>query len=87
MNDNDKILLVDDEVRVVQALQRALRSEFHIETAGGPESGLQVLARDGPFAVGGIGSADASHGRIQFLARVKPPHPIPSESCSPARPN
>jgi response regulator RpfG family c-di-GMP phosphodiesterase len=75
MNDNEKILLVDDEVRVVQALQRALRSEFNIETAGGPESGLQVLTRDGPFAVVVSDLRMPVMDGIQFLARVKTASP------------
>jgi len=75
MNDNEKILLVDDELRVVQALQRALRSEFTIEIAGGPEIGLQVLARDGPFAVVVSDLRMPGMDGIQFLARVKAASP------------
>lgn len=40
MNGKEKILLVDDELRVVQALQRALRCEFNIEIAGGAVAGF-----------------------------------------------
>src|SRR5208283_567097 len=75
MNDKEKILLVDDEPRVVQALQRALRSEFHIEIAGGPEAGLQVLARDGPFAVVVSDLRMPVMDGIQFLSRVKAASP------------
>ena len=71
MNHNEKILLVDDELRVVQALQRALRSEFHIEIAGGSEAGLQVLARDGPFAVVVSDLRMPVMDGVQFLSRVK----------------
>ena len=75
MNDNEKILLVDDELRVVQALQRALRSEFHIEIAGGPEIGLEVLARDGPFAAVVSDLRMPVMDGIQFLSRVKAASP------------
>ena len=71
MNHNEKILLVDDELRVVQALQRALRSEFHIEIAGGSEAGLQVLARGGPFAVVVSDLRMPVMDGVQFLSRVK----------------
>ena len=75
MNDNEKILLVDDELRVVQALQRALRSEFNIETAGGPETGLQALVNDGPFAAVVSDLRMPVMDGIQFLARVKETSP------------
>jgi len=55
----------------VQALQRALRSEFHIEIAGGSEAGLQVLTRDGPFAVVVSDLRMPVMDGVQFLSRVK----------------
>jgi response regulator RpfG family c-di-GMP phosphodiesterase len=75
MNDNEKILLVDDEIRVVQALQRSLRTEFNIEIAGGPGNGLEVLAHQGPFAVVVSDLRMPVMDGIQFLARVKTASP------------
>ncbi len=46
-----KILLVDDEPNVLDALTRQLRRQFAVITAGGGAAGLEAITRDGPFAV------------------------------------
>jgi len=46
-----RVLLVDDEPRLLNALRRQLRTEFAIETATGAAEGLEKLNRLGPFAV------------------------------------
>lgn len=46
-----RILLVDDEPRLLKALSRQLRREFTIETAGGSAEGLRLLRHRGPFSV------------------------------------
>ena len=48
---SEKILCVDDEVNVLQAYQRQLRRQFHIETALGAQEALHKLAAEGPYAV------------------------------------
>ena len=75
MDADEKILLVDDEPRILEALQRALRNEFHIETAQGPEEGLEAVVQRGPFAVVVSDLKMPGMDGIQFLARVK--------ACSP----
>ena len=45
------ILCVDDEPNVLEGLVRNLRRHFTVATAPGGEAGLEVIARDGPFAV------------------------------------
>ena len=46
-----RILFVDDELNVLQALRRLLSKEYEIETAEGARKGLQALADSGPYAV------------------------------------
>ena len=47
----DKILLVDDDPKVLDALRAMLRGRFNVSTALGAETGLQMLRSAGPFAV------------------------------------
>ena len=49
----NRILCVDDEPNVLHAFERQLRKEFDIQTALGPEIGLEKLATEGPFALPG----------------------------------
>ncbi len=46
-----KILLVDDEPRVLDGYRRNLRKRYDISTAPDASTGLQVIADEGPFAV------------------------------------
>jgi response regulator RpfG family c-di-GMP phosphodiesterase len=66
-----RILCVDDEPNLLQALERQFRRQFEIRTAVGPELGLQAIAEAGPFAVVvsdlQMPVMDGNH----FLARVR----------------
>src|SRR5512141_1358679 len=42
---SDTILLVDDDVRVVSALQRSLYRDYRIEIAAGPADALDAIVR------------------------------------------
>ncbi|MBL8727948.1 MAG: hybrid sensor histidine kinase/response regulator [Planctomycetes bacterium] len=46
-----RILFVDDDPRLLDGIRRRLRGRFQVETAIGPEQGLEVLAAQPPFAV------------------------------------
>jgi DNA-binding NtrC family response regulator len=46
-----KILLVDDEPSVLEALQRQFRKQFCLHTASGGEEGLSMVRVKGPYAV------------------------------------
>jgi response regulator RpfG family c-di-GMP phosphodiesterase len=46
---NPKILFVDDDINLLEGIQRALRKEFTIEKAAGAVEGLRKLAEEGPF--------------------------------------
>jgi len=46
-----RILMVDDEARVLDALRRNLRTRFDVTTAASGAEALDILAHKGPFAV------------------------------------
>jgi len=46
-----RVLCVDDEPNVLEGLRRQLCRHFTVATAGGGVAGLEVIERDGPFAV------------------------------------
>jgi signal transduction histidine kinase len=47
----DKILCVDDDVNLLAGIQRNLRKQFRLDTAPGGAEGLELLTRQGPYAV------------------------------------
>ena len=51
MSEPIRVLLVDDDERLLQAASRVLRKRVTLVTACGGEEGLAVLKEDGPFAV------------------------------------
>src|SRR5580704_4186971 len=71
---NSRILCVDDEPNVLLAFRRQLR-QFDIETAVGPEAGLNALQTAGPFAVVVSDLRMPVMDGVQFLARVKQQSP------------
>ncbi len=70
-SEGEKVLLVDDEPRVLLALYRVLSARFPIETADGGEEGLRAIERRGPFAVVVSDLKMPRMDGIEFLARVK----------------
>jgi response regulator RpfG family c-di-GMP phosphodiesterase len=48
---NRKVLCVDDDANVLDALQRNLRKQFTIDTAPGGEQALALIEQQGPYAV------------------------------------
>ena len=68
---SDGILCVDDDASILEGYKRHLRKEFKLETAVGPEQGLQMVAEGGPFAVVVSDLQMPGMNGIQFLARVR----------------
>ena len=68
---NEKILCVDDESNILQALQRQLRRQFRVETALSGAEGLEVITSDGPFAVIVSDMRMPGMDGIQFLSAVR----------------
>jgi response regulator RpfG family c-di-GMP phosphodiesterase len=48
---SEKILCVDDEPNILDAYRRALKKDFHIDTATSGAQALEMIAADGPYAV------------------------------------
>jgi response regulator RpfG family c-di-GMP phosphodiesterase len=51
MNEQARILCVDDEPNVLDGLRRSLRRSYDVVVALGGEAGIQALHQQGPFAV------------------------------------
>ncbi|MYL84064.1 response regulator [Desulfovibrio aerotolerans] len=66
-----KILLVDDEQYVLDALKITLRREFDPYTALGGAEGLELIERDGPFAVVVSDYKMPGMNGVEFLERLR----------------
>ncbi len=66
-----KILLVDDDPNILQALKRQLRKRFQIVTAIGGKKGLEAMGEDGPFAVIVSDMQMPEMDGIQFLTAAR----------------
>ncbi|MBN2292116.1 MAG: response regulator [Pirellulales bacterium] len=75
---NQRILIVDDDPNILQGFKRQLRKRFQIITAIGGKEGLEVLAKDGPFAVVVSDMQMPEMNGIQFLNKVRQraPHSV-----------
>ena len=66
-----RVLLVDDEPNVLEAIQRGLRKRFELHIANSGAQGLKVLAEAGPFAVIVSDMRMPEMTGAQFLARAR----------------
>jgi response regulator RpfG family c-di-GMP phosphodiesterase len=66
-----KILFVDDEINVLDAFRANLRKRFDVTTALGPEEGLKLLQKSGPFAVVVSDLKMPKMDGITFLTQVR----------------
>ncbi|PWU00855.1 MAG: two-component system response regulator [Terriglobia bacterium] len=66
-----RILFVDDEPNILQAFERQLRKQFDLQTAIGPELGLQAITNNGPFPVVVSDLRMPHMNGIEFLTRVR----------------
>jgi response regulator RpfG family c-di-GMP phosphodiesterase len=64
------ILFVDDDIRVVTALQRSLHKDYRIEIAGGPKEALDLIC-DSHYAVIVSDLEMPEMNGIEFLTRAK----------------
>jgi FixJ family two-component response regulator len=67
---SEKILFVDDEQNVLDAIARHLRRGYTLVTACGPEAGLAAIASQGPFAAVVSDYTMPGMNGIQFLSKV-----------------
>lgn len=71
----EKILLVDDEPYVLEAIVRKLRNSFTLLTASSGEEALQILKTEGPCAVVVSDMSMPGMGGIELLTKVKSLYP------------
>lgn len=67
----ESVLFVDDEANVLSAISRQLRKTFDVHTALGGEAGLEVIEKDGPFAVVISDMRMPGMDGIEFLKKVR----------------
>lgn len=72
---NKRILMVDDDERVLSSYQRSLRLNFELVTALGPKVGLQMIREEGPFAVVMADMQMPGMNGIHFLEHVQEASP------------
>ena len=65
-----KVLFVDDEPFVLEGLRRALHRDFAADLANGPEEGLQMLVKSGPYPVVVSDMRMPGMDGAEFLSRV-----------------
>lgn len=66
-----RVLFVDDEPQVLEGIQRSLRKQVDLHTAGSGVEGLRVLAEAGPFALVVSDMRMPSMNGAQFLAKAR----------------
>lgn len=70
MNDN-RILFVDDDPKVLAAIERQFEDKFHIEIAEGPAEGIKAVEERGPFALVISDMRMPEMTGIEMLAKIK----------------
>jgi response regulator RpfG family c-di-GMP phosphodiesterase len=66
-----KILFVDDEPNILAGFQRQLRKQFEVETAVGPQAGLDALKNWRDYAVVVADMRMPEMNGVEFLVKVK----------------
>jgi FixJ family two-component response regulator len=66
----EKLLFVDDDSNVLAALQRQMRGQFVVKTAMSGQEGLDVLQKQGPFAVVVADMRMPGMDGVKFLSQV-----------------
>lgn len=69
--DAPKILFVDDDTRILTAIDRQFSDDYNLETAVGPVAGLEAIEEDGPFAVVISDMRMPDMSGIEMLRRVR----------------
>jgi FixJ family two-component response regulator len=66
----DRVLFVDDEPNVLDGIRRQLRNRVELETATSAAAGLDIISRQGPFAVVVSDMRMPEMDGARFLAKV-----------------
>lgn len=72
---SEKILFVDDDPKLLAAVERNLRQKFNLVTAAGGDAALARLSADGPFAVLVADMQMPGMNGVQLLAQVQKQYP------------
>jgi CheY-like chemotaxis protein len=72
---SERVLFVDDEPNVLEAIQRTLRKQVDLQTATGGIDGLRILRDQGPFALVVSDMRMPVMNGAQFLAKVREQEP------------
>ncbi len=75
MSTKPRILCVDDEENILNAIQRSLRKRYDIVTAGGGKEGLEAMAEQGPFDVVVSDMKMPEMNGATFLRHARQKHP------------
>lgn len=73
---NRKVLFVDDDTRILSAFQRRLRRTFDFQIASSAQEALEILSKDGPFAVVISDQQMPGMKGIEFLQEVMTRDPM-----------
>ena len=68
---SDKVLLVDDDINILASFKRRLKKQFSVDTAGGGKEALEVIIKNGPYAVVLSDFRMPVMDGIKFLSKVK----------------
>lgn len=66
-----RVLFVDDDVRVLNGVARQLESQFELDTAQGPEEGLERIRESGPYSVVVTDMRMPGMTGVELLAEVR----------------
>jgi response regulator RpfG family c-di-GMP phosphodiesterase len=72
---SERVLFVDDEPNVLEAIQRTLRKQVDLQTAAGGMDGLRMLRDEGPFGLVVSDMRMPAMSGAQFLAKVREQDP------------
>jgi response regulator RpfG family c-di-GMP phosphodiesterase len=72
---SERVLFVDDEPNVLEAIQRTLRKQVDLQTAAGGMDGLRILRDEGPFGLVVSDMRMPAMSGAQFLAKVREQEP------------
>ena len=72
---SEKILFVDDDINLLAAVERNLRTRFKLVTAAGAEAALAKMAAEGPFAVLVADMQMPGMNGVQLLAQAQKRYP------------
>jgi len=75
MNEDEKILFVDDNVNLLESIKRSFHGRFNIFTAASGNDGLDLLDREGPFTLVVSDYKMPAMNGVEFLEKIHEKYP------------